>query len=214
MSGDLNLDDLKDEPILYYENALSYVFSKSNDDVKKDVPTCIIYPNQTLKVGLPIYSIKNINRNENIINDIENENERFNDEPLITYASSSKPLYKFRVSIYYSILYSLIAMQLLILFCYRDNVNYLTTGELNRGQAFIFSFMVLSHTLVIITKNEKLKTYLFDVYTSLSLFFFILSTLSINCFSSAFIAVIQFFIFFVHVKLDCYVMAQSCVIFP
>lgn len=97
MAGTLNLNDLKDEPILYYENAISYVFSQSSEDTKKDLPTCLIYPNNTIKVGFPIHSIKNIKKNDNLLNDNDNEIARFNEEPVVAYASESKDIYPLRV---------------------------------------------------------------------------------------------------------------------
>ncbi|SCP03263.1 conserved Plasmodium protein, unknown function [Plasmodium malariae] len=214
MAGTLNLNDLKDEPILYYENALSYVFSNSSEENKKDIPTCVIYPNETIKVGFPIYSIKNINKNENLINDNDAQNNRINEEPLITFASESKYIYPVRVQVYYSLLYLLIAIQLFVMLFFKDNINYASTGEINYGQIFVFFFMAISHSLVIMSKLGKFKTYVFDIYTSLSLFFFILSVLTINCFSSSLIALLQFFIFFLHAKIDFYVMPQSCVVPP
>ncbi|KAI4834711.1 hypothetical protein MKS88_005386 [Plasmodium brasilianum] len=128
MAGTLNLNDLKDEPILYYENALSYVFSNSSEENKKDIPTCVIYPNETIKVGFPIYSIKNINKNENLINDNDAQNNRINEEPLITFASESKYIYPVRVQVYYSLLYLLIAIQLFVMLFFKDNINYASTG--------------------------------------------------------------------------------------
>ncbi|SBS90271.1 hypothetical protein, conserved [Plasmodium malariae] len=119
MAGTLNLNDLKDEPILYYENALSYVFSNSSEENKKDIPTCVIYPNETIKVGFPIYSIKNINKNENLINDNDAQNNRINEEPLITFASESKYIYPVRVQVYYSLLYLLIAIQLFVMLFFK-----------------------------------------------------------------------------------------------
>ncbi|SBT82314.1 conserved Plasmodium protein, unknown function [Plasmodium ovale] len=214
MAGTLNLNDLKDEPILYYENALSYVFSKSSEEAKKDVPTCVIYPNETIKVGFPIYSIKNINKNENITSDTDVQSNRFNEEPLITYASESKYIYPFRVNAYYTLLYFLITVQLFVMLLFKDNINYPTSGEINYGQVFVFVSMVLSHSLVFISKLGKLKNYVFDLYTSLSLFFFILSVLTINCFSSSLISLLQFLIFFLHSKIDFYVMPHSCIIPP
>ncbi|SBT80681.1 conserved Plasmodium protein, unknown function [Plasmodium malariae] len=214
MAGTLNLNDLKDEPILYYENALSYVFSNSSEENKKDIPTCVIYPNETIKVGFPIYSIKNINKNENLINDNDAQNNRINEEPLITFASESKYIYPVRVQVYYSLLYLLIAIQLFVMLFFKDNINYASTGEINYGQIFVFFFMAISHSLVIMSKLGNFKTYVFDIYTSLSLFFFILSVLTINCFSSSLIALLQFFIFFLHAKIDFYVMPQSCVVPP
>ncbi|KJP88224.1 hypothetical protein AK88_02171 [Plasmodium fragile] len=214
MAGTLNLNELKDEPILFYENALSYVFSNSRDDNKKDIPACVIYPNETIKIGFPICSIKNINKNENIINDTDVQTNRFNEEPLITYASESKHIYPVRVKVYYSVLYMLIIAELFLIIFFKDNINRVTTGEINGGQIFVFLFMALSHILVVLSKFRKIKPYVFDMYTSLSLFFFILSILTINCFSSSLICLLQFFIFFLHAKLDYYVMPHSCVIPP
>ncbi|CRH02400.1 conserved Plasmodium protein, unknown function [Plasmodium relictum] len=214
MAGTLNLNDLKDEPILYYENALSYVFSNSSEDNKKEIPTCIIYPNKTLKIGFPIYSIKNINKNENLMNENDIQSNRFNEEPLVTYASESKDIYPMRVKVYYTILYILIILQVFIILFFKDNINFITTGEINLGQSYVFIFMPLSHTLAVMSKLLKLKNYLFDIYTSLSLFFFILSILTINCFSSFLISIIQFFIFYLHSKINFYVMPHSCVVPP
>ncbi|GAB68816.1 hypothetical protein PCYB_142440 [Plasmodium cynomolgi strain B] len=214
MAGTLNLKELKDEPILFYENALTYVFSNARDDNKKDIPACVIYPNETIKVGFPIYSIKNINKNENVINDTDVQTNRFNEEPLITYASESKHIYPLRVKVYYSVLYMLIISELFAMIFFKDNINRTTTGEINGGQIFIFLFMALSHILVILSKFRKIRPYVFDMYTSLSLFFFILSILTINCFSSSLISLLQFFIFFLHAKIDYYVMPHSCVVPP
>ncbi|KYN96951.1 hypothetical protein PGSY75_1315000 [Plasmodium gaboni] len=214
MAGTLNLNDLKDEAILYYENALSYVFSNSSDENKKEIPLCVIYPNETIKVGFPIYSIKNINKNENVMNEDDNNNNRFNEEPLITYASESKYLYPKKVRLFYGLLYLLIFLEIFVTLYFKDNINYITSGEINLGQRVIYTLMCLSHFLVIMSKFKKCKSYLFDIYTSLSLFFFILSVLTINCFSSAFISIIQFFIFYLHLKINFYVMPQSCVIPP
>ncbi|CAD2103928.1 conserved Plasmodium protein, unknown function [Plasmodium vinckei lentum] len=214
MAGTLNLNDLKDEPILYYENAISYVFSQSSEDDKKDLPTCLIYPNDTIKVGFPIHSIKNIKKNDNLANDNDNEMTRFNEEPIVAYASESKDIYPMRVHIYYTLLYILIFSQLFVMIFYKDNINYRTTGEINKWQLFVFVFMSISHILVFVSKIGKLKDYIFDIYTSLSLFFFILSLLTINCFSSYFIALLQFFIFLLHERIYFYVMAQTCVIPP
>ncbi|GAW83357.1 hypothetical protein, conserved [Plasmodium gonderi] len=214
MAGTLNLKELKDEPILFYENALSYVFSNSRDENKKDVPTCVIYPNETIKIGFPIYSIKNINKNENILNDVDVQSNRFNEEPLITYASESKHIYPIRVKFYYTLLYMLIISQIFVMIFFKDNINRVTTGEINGSQFFVFLFMALSHSLVMLSKFRKVKPYVFDIYTSLSLFFFILSILTINCFSSFMISLLQFFIFFLHAKIDYYVMPQSCVVPP
>lgn len=97
---------------------------------------------------------------------------------------------------------------------FADNINYRTTGEINKWQMFVFVFMSISHILVFVSKIGKLKDYIFDIYTSLSLFFFILSLLTINCFSSYFIALFQFFIFVLHERIYFYVMAQTCVIPP
>ncbi|CAD2113095.1 conserved Plasmodium protein, unknown function [Plasmodium vinckei] len=214
MAGTLNLNDLKDEPILYYENAISYVFSQSSEDDKKDLPTCLIYPNDTIKVGFPIHSIKNIKKNDNLANDNDNEMTRFNEEPIVAYASESKDIYPMRVHIYYTLLYILIFSQLFVMIFYKDNINYRTTGEINKWQLFVFVFMSISHILVFVSKIGKLKDYIFDIYTSLSLFFFILSLLTINCFSSYFIALLQFFIFLLHERIYFYVTAQTCVIPP
>ncbi|CXJ13791.1 conserved Plasmodium protein, unknown function [Plasmodium berghei] len=214
MAGTLNLNDLKDEPILYYENAISYVFSQSSEDTKKDLPTCLIYPNNTIKVGFPIHSIKNIKKNDNLLNDNDNEIARFNEEPVVAYASESKDIYPLRVHIYYTLLYIFIFSQLFVMLFFKDNINYRTTGEINKWQIFVFVFMSISHILVFVSKIGKLKDYIFDIYTSLSLFFFILSLLTINCFSSYFIALFQFFIFVLHERIYFYVMAQTCVIPP
>ncbi|KEG04289.1 hypothetical protein YYE_01195 [Plasmodium vinckei vinckei] len=134
MAGTLNLNDLKDEPILYYENAISYVFSQSSEDDKKDLPTCLIYPNDTIKVGFPIHSIKNIKKNDNLPNDNDNEMARFNEEPIVAYVSESKDIYPMRVHIYYTLLYILIFSQLFVMIFYKDNINYRTTGEINKWQ--------------------------------------------------------------------------------
>lgn len=123
MAGTLNLNDLKDEAILYYENALSYVFSNSSDENKKEIPLCVIYPNETIKVGFPIYSIKNINKNENVMNEDDNNNNRFNEEPLITYASESKYLYPTKVRVFYGILYLLIFLEVFVTLYFKGNNN-------------------------------------------------------------------------------------------
>ncbi|SCM24609.1 conserved Plasmodium protein, unknown function [Plasmodium chabaudi chabaudi] len=214
MAGTLNLNDLKDEPILYYENAISYVFSQSSEDDQKDLPTCLIHPDDTIKVGFPIHSIKNIKKNDNLANGNDNEMARFNEEPIVAYASESKDIYPMRVHIYYTLLYILIFSQLFVMIFFKDNINYRTTGEINKWQLFVFVFMSISHILVFVSKIGKLKDYIFDIYTSLSLFFFILSLLTINCFSSYFIAMLQFFIFLLHERIYFYVMAQACVIPP
>ncbi|WBY60715.1 hypothetical protein Py17XNL_001401001 [Plasmodium yoelii yoelii] len=119
MAGTLNLNDLKDEPILYYENAISYVFSQSSEDTKKDLPTCLIYPNNTIKVGFPIHSIKNIKKNDNLLNDNDNEITRFNEEPIVAYASESKDIYPLRVHIYYTLLYIFIFSQLFVMLFFK-----------------------------------------------------------------------------------------------
>ncbi|CRG97540.1 conserved Plasmodium protein, unknown function [Plasmodium gallinaceum] len=214
MAGTLNLNDLKDEPILYYENALSYVFCNSSEENKKEIPTCVIYPSKNIKIGFPICSIKNINKNENLLNDNDIHSNRFNEEPLITYASESKDIYPLRVKVYYTILYILILLQIFVMIFFKDNINFITTGDINLWQNYIFIFTGLSHILVIMSKLSKLKNYLFDMYTSLSLFFFILSVLTINCFSSFLISIIQFFIFYLHLKINFYVMPHSCVVPP
>lgn len=214
MSSTLNFDDLKDEPILYYENALSYVFSSSGEDNKKDIPTCVIHPNKNIKIGFPLHSINNINKKEQVPNENDVQNNRFNEEPLIAYASESKTIYPRRVKIYYIILYILVCWEILLILSFREHINFVTTGDINLLQKSIFSSLTVSHILLPLSRIPSLKGYIFDVYTSISVLFFILSLLTINSFSSAFISLIQFFIFYVHSKINFYVNSQACVIPP
>lgn len=212
MASDLNVKDLRNEEILYFENALSHVFSL-NEDNKRDVPTCIIIPDDTIKIGFPIYSIKNINKNENAMIGNENQNNRFNEEPLVAFASSSKLLFPNQVKTMYFFLFVLIFLQLCTIFFYRENINYVTTGQINSFQKILFIAMFFSHSLVPIFKVTKVR-FFFDIYTSLSLLFFLFSMLCINSLSSIIVTITQFLIFYLHSNIDNYIMSHCCVIPP